>query len=561
MLFSAVLPSVFLLLTKPSPASANGRDQQPSRPSDIDDTIFNSRNNRYSTSVTIAGTPLHVNIDTGSTDMWVNPPGGIGAFEDTGVVKNISYGTGSTHINGTIGLAQVSIAGYTIPHQAFINVTQNVGLDECGSGNCGLIGLGFDSPTAGIQKALSTAGLDGPGLGKSVLFSIFDMNPTKGRFFALALSRLGDTTDTANASLSISEYEPQYADVQWRARHPVFPATAKSWHTLSDGVSVNGVSIPWTANDEGTPSGQKSVWLDSGTSNILVRPEVRDRIYSAVPGAVLAKNSSIGNQGHWSGDQDVWVVPCNTSASFTVYFGGQPYPIHPLDFMSLSTKVGPDGVNYTICVGSITNGGSITTGKTDAMFGDTFLRNVYTVFSFGDNTTSPFVQFLPLTNEWESSQDFISVRQQILAKNPPELAPADLIRVFDGPSASISTPSSPGQSPAGGSSSSDVPDPSSGSACPSTTGRVAAGNLAAADGASSTDSSTVAKYAPIIIGLLGANLVILLVLVFLGVMTFVRRSRQIGLARAPGSRYVPARIKDESLLAPSFDEEKRYSDI
>ncbi|KAJ6514599.1 hypothetical protein DFH09DRAFT_1373965 [Mycena vulgaris] len=208
--------------------------------------------------------------------------------------------------------------------------------------------------------------------------------------------------------------------------------------------------------------------------------------------------------------------------------------IHPLDFVSLSTQVGPDRVNHTICVGSITNGGCLTTGHTDALFGDTFLRNVYTL--------------LPLTNEWEASQDFLSVRQQLLAKKPPELAPADLIHVFDGPSAS--TPSSPGQSPAGGSSSSDVPDPSSGSACPSTTGRLAVGNLATADGASSTDSSTVAKYAPIIIRLLGANLVTLLVLVFLGVMVFVRRSRQTG----------PTWVKDDALLALAFDEEKRYSD-
>ncbi|KAJ6540003.1 hypothetical protein DFH09DRAFT_1396617 [Mycena vulgaris] len=145
-------------------------------------------------------------------------------------------------------------------------------------------------------------------------------------------------------------------------------------------------------------------------------------------------------------------------------------------------------------------------------------------FSFGDNTMSPFVQFLPLTNEWESSQDFIRVHQQTIAKNPPELAPADLIRVFNGPSAS-------------------------------TTGRFTAGTLAAA----STNSSTVAKYAPIIIGLLGANLVILLVPVCLGVMAFVQRGRQTGLARTPVARYIPARVKDDALLAPSFDE-KRYSD-
>jgi hypothetical protein len=47
----------------------------------------------------------------------------------------------------------------------------------------------------------------------------------------------------------------------------------------------------------------------------------------------------------------------------------------------MRTQVGPDGVNYTYCVGSITSGGTITTGSTDALYGDSFLRNVYTVYA------------------------------------------------------------------------------------------------------------------------------------------------------------------------------------
>ncbi|KAJ6514590.1 hypothetical protein DFH09DRAFT_1332953 [Mycena vulgaris] len=514
----AALASVFLLLLrKPSPASANGRDQQPSRPSGIDDTIFNSRNKRYSTAVIIAGTTLNVNVHALHI-IGANPPGGIGAFDDTGVVKKKKNYGGGASINGTIGLAQVSIAGYTIPRQAFLNVTKIWILYDPTRNTLSIFqNVG---PTAGIQKTITTAGPDGPGLGKSVLSSIFDMNPTKGRFFALALSRLGDTKDTANASLSISEYERQYARVQWRARQPFFPATSKSWHILSDGVSVNGVSvngvsIPWTANDAGTSSGKILVGPDSGTSNIIMRPEIRDCIYSTVPGAVLAKNSSIGNQGHWSGDRDVWVVLCNTSASFAAYFSR----IHPLDFMSLTSR---------------TAAASQPAILTHCSFGDTFLRNVYPVFSFGDNTTLPYIQLLPLTNEWEASQDFFQCPPTAPREEPPgtrtRRSHPRIRRSFRLDLDSIE----PG---------------------------VTAGNLAAADGASSTDSSTVAKYAPTIIGLLGANLVTLLVLVFLGVMAFVRRSRQIGLARAPGSRYVPERVKDESLLAPSFDEEKRYSDI
>ncbi|KAJ7039437.1 aspartic peptidase domain-containing protein [Mycena alexandri] len=381
MLFSAALPAVFFLFsTKPWVVAANGRDQQPSQPSNdtVDDDIDNFSNIRYTAALTINGKILNVILDTGSTDLWLNPYDGVGSFESTGVMKKLAYGQGDSFINGTVGLVEMSIAGHTIPRQAFINVTKIVGLDACASGICGLVGLGFDSPTAGIEKVLTDAGLDGPALGKSVLSSIFDQDPEKGRFFAFSLSRLGDDKDTADASLSIAEYDEKYAEVQWMAKRPVFPATAKSWHILSDGATVNGASVPWSANDAGTPSGQLLIGLDTGTTNIIVRPEVRDSIYSAVPGAVLAKNSSLKNT-HWSADHDVWVVPCNTPVGFSAVFGGQPYPMHPLDITEMRTQKGPDGVTYTYCVGAVTNGGTITSGKTDALYGDSFLRNVYTV--------------------------------------------------------------------------------------------------------------------------------------------------------------------------------------
>ncbi|KAJ7679543.1 aspartic peptidase domain-containing protein [Mycena polygramma] len=534
MLFSTALPAAFLfLLTNPSLVSANGRDQQPD---DLDADITNIGNVRYTADLTVGGQTMKVILDTGSTDLWLNPPGGVGTFENTGVTHKIAYGQGDTFINGTIGLAEMSIAGHTIPRQAFINVTQNVGLDGSASGMYGLVGLGFDSPTAGIEKALTAGGYNGPEVGKSVLSSIFDMNPDKGRFFAISLSRLGDAKDTADASLSIAEYDEKYTGVQWLAKRPVFPATAKSWHILSDGATVNGAAIPWTANDASTPAGQLRVGLDTGTTNIIVRPEIRDQIYAAVPGAVLAKKSSIKNR-YWSADKDVWIVPCNTSVSFSAIFGGQPYPIHPLDLTELRTQVGPDGVKYTVCVGSVTNGGSITSGTTDALYGDSFLRNVYTVYSFGDNETSPYIQFLSQTNEWEATQDFAHVRQEQLAQSPPEIAPADLIRIFDGVSVTTTTSTSP-----------------------SSTAQVAAGHLVAAAVTSGTDSPTGANYFPAIIGLLAANLLVVLVLAFLAVMGFVRRNKTVGATRSPSIRYVPAKVRDDSLMRPSFAEDRPYSD-
>ncbi|KAJ7163927.1 aspartic peptidase domain-containing protein [Mycena crocata] len=544
---------------------------------DPDDDINNSRNNRYTATLTVNGLPLNVTLDTGSTDMWINAPNDFGPFEDTGVTHNISYGDGSAYINGTIGFADVKVAGYRIPRQAFINVTESVGLNECEStGIFGLIGLGFNSPSVGISDSFSNAGINGTALGKSVLSNIFDANPDKERFFAFSFSRLGDKKLSADASLNIGEYDEKYADVQWETKRPVFPATGQNWRILSDGLSVNDAPISWTAKKASmAPGGKKVIGLDTGTSNMLMKPEIVAEIYSAIPGAVLAKNSSLWNT-HWSADKDVWVVPCNASVSLTATFEGHPYPIHPLDLTDMYTRVGPDGVNYTICVGAITNGGSLTSGGSDGLYGLTFLRNVYTVFSFGDNTTAPSVQFLSQTNAWAAANDFQRVRKRVLARNPPELAPADLVRLFD------SDPSSAGSS-ASPLPTSDLPDsastlpnldpsptapalstsstapstrpsttvgPPSASSCPTLGSTKSAVNLADSFSQNSDDSA-LNNYGPTIIGLLAGNMLILLVLVFLGVMRFIRGGRKVGTTRA----YVPVKLREED---GSF-EDKTYA--
>ncbi|KAK7024725.1 Six-hairpin glycosidase [Favolaschia claudopus] len=551
-LFLSFFPASFLTMIFSPPArrtallslffalvEANGRDQQPTMPGDnkFAEDIVNFSNNRYTTALKMGDKSINVLLDTGSTDLWMNPRGGVGPFEDTGVVKTLRYGEGATFINGTIGLGEMTIARHKIPKQGVMSVWMNAG-----GGICGLVGLGFDSPNAGIVKSLSDAGLDGAKLGQSVLSNIFDMNPSKGRFFAISLSRLGDAKDTAAASLSIQEYDERYANVQWMAKRHIFPPNGKSWHVLFDGVTVNGVKIPWTKNDEATPANQLVVGLDTGTTNFLVPPAIRAKIYSEIPGAVLAKNSSLHNS-HWSADRDVWVVPCNTPISMSAYFNGQPYPVHPLDMTAVRTQKGPDGTTYTYCVGSVTNGGTIV-AKKDALFGDSFLRNVYTVFNFGDNQTSPFIQFLAQTNEWESTQDFAHVRKNQLGSNPHEVDPAELVKIFDGvtvtPPASVKAAANTANCAAAG----------------NNKVQAVAGNLASSD---SDSGSSYARYLPAILGLLVANLVAVLGLGFIAVWTWVRKG-----GKPRGHSYMPTKTKDDSssttLFRTSFSQDKPYSD-
>jgi hypothetical protein len=72
-----------------------------------------------------------------------------------------------------------------------------------------------------------------------------------------------------------------------------------------------------------------------------------------------------------------------------------------------------------------------------------------------------------------------------------------------------------------------------------------------------SDNSAGFNYAPVIIGILSTNLLILLVLLCLGVMNFIRNGKKAGLTR----NYVPVKMKDtDAFLAPPFEDEKRYSD-
>ncbi|KAJ7255244.1 aspartic peptidase domain-containing protein [Mycena rebaudengoi] len=550
---------------------------------DVDNNIINKYNDRYTVALNVSGTLVNVILDTGSSDLWLASPQKLGPFTDTGVVAKMSFGDGSTFVNGTIGLGPVEFVGFDIPKQAFLNVTENVGFTpECNyAGICGLIGLGFDNPrNAVIPNRLTQAGLDGNTIGKSALSNIFSQQPNSEQFFAFSLSRAGDLEDSADASLTIAAYDDDYAAVQYSPKLPQFPKNSGTWSILAQGIAVENKTIPWTSYSPTTPSGELVVLLDTGTTNFLVPAEVRDAIYSAVPGAVVSRNSSIGN-AHFSEDRDVWVIPCTTAINFTTSFGGQTFTIHPLDLTDFTTRIGPDGKNYTVCSGSITNGGEILGRSWDALYGDSFLRNTYTVFAFGNETVSPYVQLLS-QNDGGEADTFNRLRARLLANSPPELSPKDLIALFDGPSPASSAVSSRPSSPPSSTPSSEpsavsastapsaaeshwqpsatrpADSPEATCSCaPALSNAAGKASVNLADNDTSTTDSQVSKYGPVIVGLLAANLVLLLVLAFLGVMGFVRNGRKTGPTRS--AAYAPVKIK-EDLSRQSIAEDRPYSD-
>lgn len=61
-------------------------------------------------------------LDTGSTDLWVNLPDGIGEpFNDTGLPLELLYGDGSYGVSGTIGVSPFAYGAYEVDRQGKVH--------------------------------------------------------------------------------------------------------------------------------------------------------------------------------------------------------------------------------------------------------------------------------------------------------------------------------------------------------------------------------------------------------------------------------------------------------
>ncbi|KAF7367156.1 Six-hairpin glycosidase [Mycena sanguinolenta] len=395
-------------------------------------------NNRYITNITISGNVVPVLIDTGSTDLWVAPPQGLTNFNDTGLSTTVRYGDGSTFVSGDIGVGAFSLDGqFTVPFQAYLNVASEAGEDpDLDIGIFGLLGLGFETNGGSeINNAVQHAQGPEATWGQSVLSNIFAQNPDSSNFMGIALSRLGDQEGSADGSLTIAEYDPDYESVQNSPKLSQTPAGSGTWSIVLDSFKVGGNPITWPSTLSAAPAGKNIVLLDTGTTNILMPQAQVNAIYSTIPGAVLTQDPNIP-LAHVSESHNVWVVPCTAEINVATTFAGQDFAIHPLDVTDMGIIQSPDGThNFTVCLNAFTDIGLIGQGETDALFGDSFLRNVYTAFDFGTGGPTkgtPFVQMLSTTDATKSAADFTAVRAAAMQNMPPELKPIDLIRVFNG---------------------------------------------------------------------------------------------------------------------------------
>ncbi|KAJ7732223.1 aspartic peptidase domain-containing protein [Mycena maculata] len=418
------------LSIQPPPAS-----QGPKITAGGKDPLTNKGNELYTTNITISEQVVTVALDMATTDLWVMPPDGLPSFNDTHlnatVYNIISPLNGFGTVTGEIGVGVFELSsGYSIPFQAFLNVQPSSSDD----GIFGVWGLGLEPSftNTAVQQAYGSNAT----WGQSVLANIFAENSTGDDYIGISLSRSGDTGGTADAFLTISEYDSDYQAVANSPKVPRFSTNSFGWTVLLDALSVGGNKIDWPSISEEAPAGKNIVQIDIGTDNVRMPLVQLNALYSTIPGSVSTPYVP-----------NLWIIPCNASVNVVATFGGQDFPIHPLDLTAIQVITSPDGRrNYTMCTASWTE---FVFGKDegvgDALFGSSFLRNAFTVFNFGTggNTTgNPFLQMLPQTNSTTAAADAIAVRTALMANMPPELAPVELQGIINGtiPSGNTGSP-------------------------------------------------------------------------------------------------------------------------
>ncbi|KAF9004735.1 aspartic peptidase domain-containing protein [Cyathus striatus] len=188
--------------------------------------------------------------------------------------------------------------------------------------------------------------------------------------------------------------------------------------------------------------------------------------------------------------QNIWIVPCN--ATVTVEY-------------SLNTQGSDD----------------LGRDEFDMLLGDNFLRNAYSVYDFGDYEAdgklgNPYIQLLSKTNMDEAKDQFLSLIEKYNKEHPED-------DVDDSTNSSVNG-------------SEDNDDNS-------TTGRIVSNVASASD--NEDTNSTVKKYAPVVLGLLAANLLVGLILIVLGVMSYIRKGKP---SRSITPTYVPVKVRDEEFI-------------
>ncbi|KAF7378460.1 Peptidase A1 domain-containing protein [Mycena sanguinolenta] len=276
----------------------------------------------------------HSDYNISASTTWAQLPG---------YTFNISYLDGSG-VSGVVGTDQVTIGGLTVTGATL--GAANLGPSTPSTFKAGLIGMERGS----MSVKNST--------GNSVTRNTWMQNIAASLPSPIFAVYLPWGSGAAQSSIDFgyidsSKYTGTLSTV------PLMSGTAK-WQFTSTSFYVNGVHYSVTTTTSG------KALIDTGTTLLLVYPEIAAAFYAAVPGAYQ--------------DSGEWVFPCSTTTfpTLTLDVGGVQAPVsHEINWGPWATFA-----NGT----KICDGGIQTTSRTTMTFGDVFLASNYVVFNDAAST-------------------------------------------------------------------------------------------------------------------------------------------------------------------------------
>ncbi|TFY58044.1 hypothetical protein EVJ58_g6659 [Rhodofomes roseus] len=368
--------------------------------------LHNTQNSEYIANITLGGREIPVLLDTGSSDLWV--AGTIPQTTDLGMSESLSYAVGNAQ--GDINTATLNFGNYTVQDQAYLLVKDisTFSINIQAEGFEGLIGLGPNTGSVIRDK------MDDP-KGDSVLARIFQQNTTSSNYMSILLNREGDPNSAASGHMTISEVVPGYEAITEMPKLSVMKDHKltdldQHWQTYTDVdglIGPDGNPIAYDSIVPSAPDGQLVVVFDSGFTLPQVPRKVSDAIYGRVQGA------------EWNTQYEAWTIPCTQMLNISFKFGGQTYPIHPLDVSSSDFNL-VNSNGDTVCLGTfqpISTSAFSLLGEYDVILGMAFMRSVYALFDYGNfvedtsqDLGDPFIQLLSTTNATAAREAFVQVR-------------------------------------------------------------------------------------------------------------------------------------------------------
>ncbi|KAI0078957.1 acid protease [Panus rudis PR-1116 ss-1] len=289
-----------------------------------------------------------IDFDTGSSDLWVpnaqncsscagkntySSNTSTSSVQEPGTFS-IQYGDGST-VSGPIYRDIVDVAGVKAVNQTFSAVT-NLSSIFNDDPIDGILGMGFQD--------IST--LQTPPFFQSA----FSQGSAKQNMFAFKLADNGSELYLGGTNSDLYTGSIEYHKV----------TGSGYWQTA-------GAKI--TANGQAGNSSTFDTIIDSGTTIIYGTPDSVKAFYDTIPGAKI-----------FDADFGYYSFPCNSTPTVAFNWGGKDWTVSADNFNLGQTYSGSGQ-----CVGAVA-GQDIGIGNNVWILGDSFMKNVYSVFNLDDNT-------------------------------------------------------------------------------------------------------------------------------------------------------------------------------